>query len=65
MVLLSVFKNYFLLIELILEIQIDGSGSGGKETKGLTWVEPILRFARGNVLPLGASLSFYAFKFCI
>ncbi|WJX17457.1 hypothetical protein P8452_07373 [Trifolium repens] len=30
--------------------QIDGSG--GKETKGLTWVEPILRFARGNVLPL-------------
>ncbi|KAK2400442.1 Sodium Bile acid symporter family [Trifolium repens] len=32
--------------------QIDGSGSGGKETKGLTWVEPILRFARGNVLPL-------------
>ncbi|CAJ2673456.1 unnamed protein product [Trifolium pratense] len=30
--------------------QIDGSG--GKEAKGLTWVEPILRFARGNVLPL-------------
>jgi hypothetical protein len=36
--------------------QGDGSGSGSKESKGLSWVEPILSFARGNVLPLGASL---------
>ena len=37
--------------------QGDGSGSGSKESKGLRWVEPILGFARGNVLPLGLSLS--------
>ncbi|XP_073223632.1 probable sodium/metabolite cotransporter BASS4, chloroplastic isoform X2 [Cicer arietinum] len=34
--------------------QTDGSGStsGSKETKGSSWVEPISRFARSNVLPL-------------
>lgn len=32
--------------------QLDGSGSGSKESKGLSWVEPILSFARGNILPL-------------
>lgn len=42
--------------------QLDGSGSGSKESKRLSWVEPILSFARGNVLPLGASLSIHAFQ---
>ncbi|XP_058724033.1 probable sodium/metabolite cotransporter BASS4, chloroplastic isoform X2 [Vicia villosa] len=32
--------------------QMDGSDSGSKETKTPSWVEPISRFARGNVLPL-------------
>ncbi|CAK8571169.1 unnamed protein product [Lathyrus sativus] len=32
--------------------QMDGSDSGSKETKRLSWAEPISRFARGNVLPL-------------
>ncbi|XP_020202700.1 probable sodium/metabolite cotransporter BASS4, chloroplastic isoform X2 [Cajanus cajan] len=27
-------------------------GDGNKETKGLSWVEPILKFARSNILPL-------------
>ncbi|KAL5137883.1 putative sodium/metabolite cotransporter BASS4, chloroplastic [Glycine soja] len=27
-------------------------GNGSKETKGLSWVEPILTFARRNILPL-------------
>jgi len=46
--------------------QLDSSGGGSKESKGLSWVEPILRFARGNVLPLGASFSIsMLFKFCI
>ncbi|RDX58348.1 putative sodium/metabolite cotransporter BASS4, chloroplastic, partial [Mucuna pruriens] len=26
--------------------------NGSKETKGLSWVEPILKFARSNILPL-------------
>lgn len=34
-----------------------GGGGGSKETKGLSWAEPILRFARSNILPLGSSLS--------
>ncbi|KAL9319151.1 hypothetical protein ACSQ67_015668 [Phaseolus vulgaris] len=33
--------------------QIGGNGSNG--TKGLSWLEPILKFARSNVLPLGGS----------
>ncbi|TKY53490.1 sodium/metabolite cotransporter BASS4 [Spatholobus suberectus] len=27
-------------------------GNGSKETKGLSWAEPILKFARSNVIPL-------------
>ncbi|XP_027365447.1 probable sodium/metabolite cotransporter BASS4, chloroplastic isoform X2 [Abrus precatorius] len=29
-------------------------GNGSKQRKGLIWVQPILKFARSNVLPLGA-----------
>lgn len=51
------------LFDFILKIQMDGSSSGSNKRKQLSWAEPILRFARGNVLPLGTSLSLCAFKF--
>ena len=55
------FIYLFFSIDLILEIQMGGNGS--KRTKGLSWAQPILRFAGNNLLPLGSSLSFCAFKF--